>query len=121
MRVVFLLTLSLVSCDACDEETRLRKEETREGKPLASSAQTDDSLKPVYPVEVGEIPPLVTRLCEALHGIPRKKRAECCQSTPGVLLTSECERNLAGALKSGVFELSDTSVVACEKAILQLH
>jgi hypothetical protein len=110
-----LLALTLVSCEDCDDE------ETEVGHPLASAAQTDDSIKPVYPASPIEIPALVSRLCKALHEVPKRKRAECCNSTPGVMVTRECERNLAGAITSGGVSLDEANVAACEQAIEAMH
>src|SRR5687768_13728979 len=108
-----VVPLALIfSCDGCDE---------REGKPLASASQTDDSIKPVYPANAGEVPALVSRWCRALHELPRKKRAECCNTTPGVVLTSECERNLAGAIAGGGVSLEEERVAACERAMEAMH
>jgi hypothetical protein len=107
------LVAPILSCDGCDEE--------REGKPLASAAQTDDSIQPVYPANPGKVPALVSRLCKALHELPRRKRADCCKTTVGVVLTSECERNLAGAIASEGVAIDDERVAACEQAIEAMH
>ena len=120
--IALLLWPALIfACDGCDEETRLRKAETRQAKPLASSAETDDSIQPVYPAKIGEVPALVARACRALHELPRQKRAECCKTTPGVVLTSECERNLTGAIASGGVALDEARVAECEEAIESMH
>jgi hypothetical protein len=112
--LALLASLALIiSCDRCDEE--------REGKPLASAAQTDDSIQPVYPVNPGEVPALVSRLCRAMHELPRKRRAECCKTTVGVLLTGECERNLAGAIAGGGVAIEEERVAACEQGIEAMH
>jgi hypothetical protein len=75
----------------------------------------------VYPRDVKDVPPLVARLCEALHTLPRVRWAECCQSTPGTVLTSECTRNVTGAIAGGAIALSEDGVARCEAAMAKVH
>ncbi len=81
----------------------------------------DEAVKPVYPAEVENVPPVVDRLCDLLHGLPKRRRAECCQKKPGVILTRECVRNLTGALADGAVTLADVNVDACENAMKSAH
>jgi hypothetical protein len=89
--------------------------------PEERSHAGDDPIRPVYPTEVKDVPPIVERLCDVLHGLPKRRKAECCGRQPGVVLTSECVRNLAGALADGAIELRETNVDACENAMKSSH
>ncbi|MCK6544805.1 hypothetical protein L6R52_02985 [Myxococcota bacterium] len=80
----------------------------------------DTSVRPVY-AATASVDPLVTRVCEALHGLPRKRRAACCSEQPGVVLTSECERNLGAAFASKALTLDPRAVAACETAMADAH
>lgn len=90
-------------------------------RPELGAAAEDNPVSPVYPAEVGEVPALVERLCEVLHGLPKRRRAECCQRQPGVIVTGECVRNLAGALADGAVMLSEQDVSVCETAMTSAH
>ena len=91
------------------------------GKLPQARPEGDEPVRPVYPAEVGEVPPIVERLCDVLHGLPKRRKSECCQRQPGVILTSECVRNLSGALADGAVVLSDANVDACENAMKSAH
>jgi hypothetical protein len=89
--------------------------------PEERTTAQDDPIRPVYPAEVKDVPPIVDRLCDVLHGLPKRRKAECCQREPGVVLTSECVRNLAGALADGAILLQDANVDACQNAMTSAH
>lgn len=92
------------------------------GQPSETAApEEDDEIRPVYPEDVAEIPTAVTKLCRALHERPKVRRAECCERKPGVTLTSECERNLAGALSVKGIALDESKIAACSAAIETQH
>lgn len=76
----------------------------------------DTNVKPVYPSDA-KADPLAERLCAALHTVPVTRRAECCNSKPAVVLTSECVRNLSGALALKAVRLDEAKVAACEAAM----
>jgi hypothetical protein len=80
-----------------------------------------DPIRPVYPADPKDVPPIVDRLCDVLHGLPKRRKAECCQRQPGVVVTSECVRNLAGALADGAVVLPEADVDACENAMKSAH
>ena len=66
----------------------------------------DEEVKPVYPLDVGKPDPLVSKLCKALHDLPEERRAACCKQPLGLVLTSECERNLGGAFAAKAVTLT---------------
>ena len=73
-----------------------------------------EDVEPVYPVETNAPPiPLAEKLCNALTGIPEKKRADCCKSTPGIVLTNECTRQLSAAIRHNALALDEKDVNAC--------
>jgi len=73
-----------------------------------------DDVESVYPADPN-LPamPLATKLCTALSETPEKKRAACCSTTPGVLVTSECVRMLSAALRDKSVELTEANVDSC--------
>jgi hypothetical protein len=105
---------------ACLEE-RLRTFESIGVLEPRGGSRRPNEVTPVYPRKVGAVPPLVERLCDVLHGLPKRREAECCGRTPGVILTSECVRNLAGAVTSSAAELSAEDVDACATAMEKAH
>jgi hypothetical protein len=97
---------------------------TPDANPVPPAEQTlraDDEVRPVYPVQAGAPSPLAQRLCEAIQELPAKRRAACCQGTPGVLLTGECVRMLSAALASGAVKVEAPAVDACVQAMEQAH
>jgi hypothetical protein len=88
---------------------------------LAASGGDAQEPQPVYP-PVAAADPLAARLCEALHTVPAKRRADCCeQKTLGYLVTDDCVATLSAALAAEGLKLSESSVAACEKAIVDDH
>ena len=107
---------------ACKETPKTPAAPRDAGNPGENSdVEEDDEIRPVYPDKPKEIPPAVTKLCKALHELPRVRRAECCKGTPGILLTAECERNLAGAIEVGGVKLLEEKIEGCAKAIAAQH
>jgi hypothetical protein len=81
----------------------------------------DDSVRSVYPLDAGPPDPLVVRLCEALHDLPEKRRAACCDKSPSIVFTSECTRTLTGALRSNALTLDPGAVDRCAAAMDKVH
>lgn len=80
-------------------------------------ASGSDDVEPVYPIEPNApAVPLAQKLCETLNEMPEKKRAACCNATPGIVITSECTRMLSAALRHNAVELSESDVTACTTA-----
>ena len=82
-----------------------------------SEAAASAGLKPVYPPTPAQIPEGVGTLCEALHTLPNHRKATCCHTTPGVVLTDECIRNLSGAITQGGLKLDLALVSTCTTAL----
>ncbi len=113
---------ALLAFAACKARTEAPAAPPDAGQPDENAApEEDDEIRPVYPEKIDVIPATVSRLCRALHERPKVRRAECCERKPGVMLTSECERNLAGALLVKGVLLDEASVAACEAAIEAQH
>jgi hydrogenase/urease accessory protein HupE len=90
--------------------------------PASGSAEIparDPEVTPVYPPLGGPPHPLAARLCDALHGLPRRRKAECCASPPATSVEAECLRNLSGALSSGAVVLDEQDLARCEEASKQ--
>jgi hypothetical protein len=73
-----------------------------------------DDVQPVYPIEPNApAVPLAQKLCAGLTEMPEKKRATCCTTTPGIVVTSECTRTLSAAMRYKAVEISEAAVDAC--------
>lgn len=86
----------------------------------ASASNNDSDVEPVYPIEANApAVPLAQKLCETFNELPEKKRAACCNATPGIVVTSECTRMLSAAIRHNAVELSESDVTACTAAFDQ--
>lgn len=72
--------------------------------------------EPVYPRTSAPPEPLAARLCDALHTLPAKRKAECCNGEPGTTLVDECVRTLSYALQSKAITLDPADVDRCAEA-----
>jgi hypothetical protein len=74
----------------------------------------DDGVEPVYPLETNAPPvPLAEKLCKGLQEMPETKRSTCCKATMGIVVTSECVRNLSAAIRHKALDLAESDVDAC--------
>jgi hydrogenase/urease accessory protein HupE len=71
----------------------------------------------IYP-DVGRSHAGVRPLCEALHALPRVRRAQCAGRVPGITLVSECTRVLGSAIEGGGLRLDGA---ASERCIAAMH
>jgi hypothetical protein len=80
-----------------------------------------DDIKSVYPAAFGEPDPRAVRLCDALHGLPERRKAECCgsKSAPGGL-TTECVRVVTIALRDKAVTVADAALDRCTADAEQL-
>jgi len=122
----FPLLLALAACLAgplasCrSHEVTAARATSAEAEPPAAR-RDDDELRPVYPAEAGPADPLAERLCRALHDIPEERRAACCATTPGLVVTHECIRTLSSALRSRAVAVDGGDVDRCAAAIEAAH
>lgn len=77
----------------------------------------DDEVKPVYPVTRDAPDPLAQRLCEALHALPARRKAECGGGAVGFHAGGECARMLSFALRSGAVKVAGEDVDRCAEAM----
>ena len=87
----------------------------------AGEAAPDDEIRAVYPTDAGPPDPLVRKLCGTLHDFPEQQRATCCNTTPGLVLTSECTRTLTAAVVSRAVTIAAADVDACTMAIQTVY
>ena len=93
-------------------------------KPLdaGGDAEADDEVRPVYDVGPSDKPePLALRLCAALSEVQEQKRAACCKTSPGIVLTDECSRMLGAAVRSGAVTIADQEVYGCMAALAKRY
>lgn len=108
---LLLLTAALSGCPGCPD---------RAAAPDAAPSTSEDegnNVQPVYGAAEVKVPPLVARVCQALHRIPKERKAACCGESLGIELTGPCEQALAVASNDGAVTLDEAKVAACEAAI----
>jgi hypothetical protein len=83
-----------------------------------ADAETEDEVRPVYDVTGSETAdPQALRLCGALSEVQEKKRAACCNTSPGIVLTDECSRMLGAAIRGKAVSVSAEEITACIAAL----
>jgi hypothetical protein len=87
------------------------------GDGVDAGAATDDEVKPVYPLDAGAAETLAVRFCEAMSARQEARRAECCKTQPGIVLTSECVRMMSAALRAKAVRVEPAAVDACVAAL----
>jgi hypothetical protein len=114
------LALVLLGC-ACGS----KKSSTPDARPAipdaGGPAAEEADVRPVYPVDDQPPEPLALRLCQALHELPARRKAECCGGGAAPSLVSECARTLSSALRARAITLAEPAVAACEQAMTGLH
>ncbi len=60
---------------------------------------------------------LAARLCNGFQTLQRKRKAQCCETKVGVLLTGECTRILSGALKDNTVVAQAPKIDSCLAAL----
>ncbi|HMI87700.1 MAG TPA: hypothetical protein VK550_26620 [Polyangiaceae bacterium] len=91
-------------------------------QPAASASSSPvDALGTIYPR--GAPPhPRATRLCDTLHAVPARRKAECCggvapDAGAAPFLATECARVLGATLDAGTVELDEAVVDRCAAAM----
>jgi hypothetical protein len=73
-----------------------------------------EDVEPIYPIEQSApAVPIASKLCDALTALPEKKRAACCRTSPGIVLATECTRQLSAAIRHNALAVDDKDVDAC--------
>jgi hypothetical protein len=80
-------------------------------------ADEGPGVEPVYPPGAVAIDPLADRLCSTVHGIPLRRKAECCGGQAPEGLTPECARLVSIALKNEAITIDPSRVDACREAM----
>jgi hypothetical protein len=109
-RIAIVVLLASAACTKKDE-----------APPKASEASGDPNVKPVYPDSDAPVPPLVQKLCAALHRLPHTRKAECCAESLGIEVTAQCEQTLGAAVRDGAVTLDEAKAQACEAAMIAAY
>jgi hypothetical protein len=109
---VVLLALPLSACGPL-----VQRAPQTERPPAARVAER----RPLYAATDEQPDPLAVRFCEALHALPRRRKAECCGTNASPGLTGECARILTTTLRDGAVRIDARAVDRCvEDAVEQL-
>jgi hypothetical protein len=116
--LVILVSLAAVGCDRQEQRGAPTASATASTTAAVAPPASDDKIEPVYPREDEPHDPLAVSFCEALHEVPAKRRAECCNTGAGgaKALVQECARTLSYALRAGSVTLDRAKVGACIEA-----
>jgi hypothetical protein len=85
-------------------------------KEAAEGAAPRDATGTIYPRDTPPHP-RATRLCQVLHGVPARRKAECCGGEPSTFFESTCARVVAASLHAKTVEFDDADVDACASAM----
>ncbi len=94
--------------------------EERDQLPAGMEIDPEPAVKPVFPAGVTPHP-VASKLCEALHEIPNRRRAECCERKAPVSVSKRCVDIVSTALADGAIVVSLPDVEACLAAQTALH
>lgn len=111
--VLFACSLPACKCDTDQTAVEFKPVDTNG---MAPDTVYDPNVKPVYPADT-KPNPLAERLCKVLQTLPVERRRECCKTNTGVILTSECVRNLSGALALDAVRVEESEIASCEAAM----
>lgn len=78
--------------------------------PSGGRAAAATTVQEATPPSADEI---ARRLCDALHAVPERRRAECCAAPASASLAGACAIELAGSLRAGVLTLALADVERC--------
>jgi hypothetical protein len=70
------------------------------------------SVRSVYP-DVDQPEPIAVKLCDALHTLPMRRKAECCSTSVPAGIASECVRGITVALRDKSIALDAADVDRC--------
>ena len=116
---IVLLSLAAASCRSRGVAEKQRAASPDGGPPPAtgvSSSAAMDALGTIYPRDAPPHP-LATRLCEALHAVPARRKAECCGGEAAPFLMTECGRVLGATLHAKSVELEEAAIERCAAAM----
>lgn len=117
--VALLIALALAPGLGCKKSGN---EQTPPPPPSAKSlSHADPRVRPAYETPKGPLDLRAERLCEALHVLPARRRAECCQRPMGVVLSRPCAETLTAALQAKGVTLDAQAVDACAAAMAQAY
>jgi hypothetical protein len=87
---------------------------TAEAEAGSHSGAADENVQPVYPIEPkAPMLAIAEKLCNALTTDRERKRADCCKTSPGIVLSEPCARQLSAAIRHNALALEEKDVDAC--------
>lgn len=98
-----------------------RGPEPNPGETTQAAVLSPDGVRPLYGLlpDGGAGDPLAAKLCDALQGIPARRRAACCNGAPDTASVTACERLLSAALRAKVVAVEPQAIDACAAAMEQ--
>lgn len=87
----------------------------------AAASGGGDEVRPVYAPWQGEPDPAARRLCAALHELPARAKAACCEGASVSNVAGVCEGVVTAALRAGAVALDDASLDRCVGAMERAH
>jgi len=123
--MLVVLALAAAACrtrgatDAPDAGSTARSDapSASDRNPRPASSAPVDTLGTIYPRDLPPHP-LATRLCDTLHAVGARRKAECCGGEPALFLATECARVLGATLHAGTAVLEESAVQRCAAAMV---
>ncbi|HMJ55655.1 MAG TPA: hypothetical protein VK540_26450 [Polyangiaceae bacterium] len=113
------IVLILLAAASCRERPVAKASAFDGGPPTGAGAAglaPIDALGTIYPRDVPPHP-IASRLCEVLHTVVGRRKAECCGGDPTPLLATECARVLGATLHAKAVEVDEAAVERCASAM----
>jgi hypothetical protein len=88
---------------------------TERGKPDEPAHRNPKAAGAAGPVTDAEARTLSTQLCDVLHGLPARRKAECCGGSPQRILVDQCVDLVSRSLASHSVELRADALASCSK------
>jgi hypothetical protein len=82
----------------------------------AASAMPSDRAGSIYPRDL-EVDPSAARVCDAVHGVAARRKAQCCGGEASNFYAAECARTLGATLHAGTVDIDEPALARCSAAM----
>lgn len=86
----------------------------------ATSSTPIDRAGSIYPRDL-EVDPGAARVCDAIHGIAARRKAECCGGEASSFYAAECARTLGATLHARAAEIDEVALSRCSAAMQERY
>lgn len=117
--LLVLMVLLTAGCQQTQQPASSKSAPASQTEDQASSTESEQGpeVRIVNPVDAGEPDPLAVRLCNVLHMLPEKRKAQCCGIPAAATLAGECTRTLSITLRDKAATLDPAAVDRCAEEV----